>query len=133
MLALAGLSSLLCACDCIREPAEDALGFSEVAFRGRVEGFRDSGNGYRLVIFKVDRVWKGKIGPTFEMPAVESDELCWAWPPSMLKTGTEIVVFANHMQGGTHPQEFYPMRCETSLPRDLPDLRKLGRGHKPKG
>ena len=26
----------------------------------------------------------------------------------MLETGTELVVFADRMQGGTYPQEFYP-------------------------
>jgi hypothetical protein len=113
-------------------PAKEAKGFSEVVFRGTVEGFRDSGKGYRLVIFRVDRVWKGRVGPTFEMPAVESEELCWAWPHSMLNIGNELIVYGNRMPGGRYPENYYPAPCQTSLATKTRDPHHLGRGWKPR-
>src|SRR5690349_15135535 len=59
-------------CDDIAVSAKEAKHLSEVVFQGTIEGFRGSGTD-RTVIFRVSRVWKGQIGPTLEMPAIETD------------------------------------------------------------
>jgi len=59
--------------------AKEAKHFSEVVFQGAIEGFRGSGVD-RIVIFSVSRVWKGRVGRTLEIPAIETNGgLCTAF------------------------------------------------------
>jgi hypothetical protein len=55
------------ACDCIVLSAKEATRYSEVVFRGTIVGFRDSGAGYKMVVFQVNRVRKGQAPKTFEV------------------------------------------------------------------
>jgi hypothetical protein len=99
---------------------------SEVVFQGTIEGFRGSGAD-RTVMFRVSRVWKGRVGPTFEMPAIEtSGGLCTAFWSGLLAVGNELVVYASR---GFIPdfKEYLPWRSKTTLvsrthhPRDRLD------------
>ncbi len=120
-------SALLCACDCIEVPLQQAKRSAEVVFRGTVAGFHDSGKGYPIVVFRVIRVWKGRVTQEFEMLGYSGDR-CHAFPPASLKTGNELLVFAHRIE----PQgEYLPIQCFTKLFKDVKDIGKLGAGSKP--
>jgi len=78
------------ACDCPSITVEAAKAGAEVVFRGRITALRDSKNdlGYfavlgrdtkKIAVFHVSRVWKGEVGETFEMPALEETTACWGF------------------------------------------------------
>lgn len=130
-LALAVSTGLFAQCDCIAVPAKEARRASEVVFRGTVDGFSGSG-AERIVIFRVTRVWKGQVGPVFEMFGLEGVSLCFTWWPSLLKIGNELVVYASRLPSRTGTTtDYFPMRCKTALARDALDIRELGRGRRP--
>ena len=114
-----------CACDCISLPPKEAKTVAEVVFRGAITAFHDSGKGYDLAVFEVKRVWKGDIGPTFTMPAIQGDA-CFDFPGiagqpgtarSLLKIGNELLVYASRMGGEPHSPEYFPMPCNTVFSR----------------
>ena len=47
-----------------------------------------------IAVFRVTRVWKGSVGPTFEMTAAEEDMPCMGPEPSYFKVGNELLVYA---------------------------------------
>jgi hypothetical protein len=102
-----------------------------MVFQGTIEGFRGSGAD-RTVIFRVSRVWKGRVGRTLEMPAMETDGgLCTAFWRGLLVLGNELVVYASRLPlPGS--REFLPLRSKTTLVSRAKDILQLGRGHKPK-
>jgi len=122
----------LCAqCDDIEVSARRAKHFSDVVFRGTVEEFRGSGAD-RTAVFHVNRVWKGPVGPVFEMPAVETDGgLCTAFWRGLLVRGNELVVYAKHYPWARN-RELLPLRSKSTLVTRAEDINQLGRGHKPK-
>ena len=85
-----------------------------------------------MVIFRVTRVWKGPVGPTFKMPACEGN-VCTSFSTDQLTIGNELVVFASRMGtgiGGKAP-DYFPVPCVTRLEHGPVDVRGLGRGRKP--
>src|SRR5258708_33932427 len=83
---------LFAQCDDVAISTKEAKHGSDVVFQGVIEGFRDAGKN-RIVIFRVSRVWKGQVGPTFEMPAIETTGgLCTAFWEGQLGRGNELVV-----------------------------------------
>jgi hypothetical protein len=129
-LALFLSSGLLSACDCIEVSAKQARRGSDLVFRGIVAGFRDSGKGYRIAVFRVTLVWKGQIGQTFEMPAIEGD-WCHAFRPtnpSLLEIGNELIVYASRLAPG---KDYFPMPCNTALARTTVIVQDLGPGRRP--
>lgn len=125
---------LFAQCDDIAIPTKEAKHGSDVVFQGVVEGFRNAGNN-RIVIFRVSRVWKGQVGPTFEMPAIETNGgLCTAFCQGQLGLGNELVVFASRNRYlASGPIEYLPLRQKSVLASKSNDINALGRGHKPKG
>lgn len=125
---------LFAQCDDVAISTKEAKHGSDVVFQGVIEGFRDAGKN-RIVIFRVSRVWKGQVGPTFEMPAIETTGgLCTAFWKGQLGLGNELVVFASrnrYLPGGGI--EFLPLRQKSVLVAKSMDISALGRGHKPKG
>ena len=122
---------LLAQCDDVEISTKRAKHFSEVVFQGTVEKFEGSNNN-RTVTFRVSRVWKGPVGPTFEMPAIETEgPNCLAFWKGLLVFGDELVVYASH---GLSPgdNEYLPLRSKTTLVSRAKDISQLGRGHKPK-
>jgi hypothetical protein len=71
LIALFMCTCALAQCDDIYVSPKQAKHFSEVVFQGTIDGFKGSGVD-RIVIFHVNRVWKGPVGPIFEMPAIET-------------------------------------------------------------
>jgi hypothetical protein len=131
VFVLFAATCLFAQCDDIEVSTKAAKRVSEVVFQGTVEGFRGSGID-RTVAFRVSRVWKGQVGPTFEMPAIETDGgLCTAFWRGLLAIGNELVVYASRrfMPDG---KEYLPLRSKTTPVSRARDLSALGRGHAPK-
>jgi hypothetical protein len=123
---------LFAQCDDVEISTKQAKHFSEVVFQGTVEGFKGSGAD-RMVIFRVSRVWKGQVGPNFEMLAIETDGgLCTAFWRGILTVGNELVVYASRpfLTGGI--KDLLPIRSKTTLASQAKDISALGRWHKPK-
>ena len=132
------LATLLCfaagvgfACDCIKARAREAKRWSEVVFRGTVVAFRDSDNPHiigRMVIFRVNRVWKGPVTKEFETVGWVGDS-CEAYYPGVLKIGSELLVFAHRFPPY---REYFPVACNTEPVRDAAkDIQELGPGNQP--
>jgi hypothetical protein len=56
---------LFAQCDDIEVSTKKAEHLSEVVFQGTIEGFKGSGTDHPTVMFRVSRVLKGRVGPTF--------------------------------------------------------------------
>lgn len=117
-------------CDDVEISTKDAKRASEVVFQGTIQEFRGSGTD-RNVVFRVSRVWKGRVGQTFEMPAIETGgSLCDAFWQGLLAPGNELVVFAS--RSPFFDQKYLPLRQKSTLVSRSRDSGKLGQGHKPK-
>ncbi len=122
---------LFAQCDDVELSTKHAKHLSDVVFQGTIEGFRGSDTD-RTVMFRVSRVWKGRVGPTFEMPAIQTDGgMCTAFWRGLLAVGNELVVYASRrfIPDG---KEYLPLRSKTTLVSRAKDISALGRGHKPK-
>jgi len=58
--------------------------------------FRGSGID-RRVVFRITRIWKGRLTQTFEMPAMEGD-WCYAFLLNQLVIRKELLVYARRIQ-----------------------------------
>ena len=122
---------LFAQCDDVEVSTKKAEHQSEVVFQGTIEGFGGSGT-HRTVMFRVSRVWKGRVGPTFEMPAIETGGgMCTAFWGGLLAVGNELVVYASR-RFIPELTEYLPLRSKTTLVSRAIDISALGRGHKPK-
>src|SRR5882757_7107059 len=92
MLLAISISSVY-GCSCREPTVPQALGRAEVVFRGTIIALRDAGKDYdsgfvryigKTVVFRVDRVWKGEVGQTFEMPGYEETSACIGFWPDFL-------------------------------------------------
>jgi hypothetical protein len=113
---------------------------SEVVFRGTITSLRDAttapdlpaGFGRdtrKIVVFRVSRVWKGNIGQTFEMPAVEEASACIGFSPDVLKVGNDLLVYASRFGG----LEYYTSICgQHKLAEGAEDFKELGPGELPR-
>jgi hypothetical protein len=128
VLGLIFASGLACACDCIELPARQAKRGSEIVFRGTITSFHDSGHGYPIAVFQVNRVWKGRLTERFEMPAAQGDA-CFEFWPAFLKVGNELFVYASRLGSS---EDYFPMPCNSVLARNAKDIQKLGPGRKPR-
>lgn len=125
-------SCLFAQCDDVAVPAKQARRYSDVVFQGTVEGFKGSGVD-RTVIFRVTRVWKGRVGPTFEMLAVETaGGLCPAFWKGLLAPGNELVVYASRPFLAEGVKDLLPIRSKSTLASQAKDISALGHSHKPK-
>ena len=120
-------SALLCACDCVEVSLEQAKHDAEVVFRGTVVGYARSSNKEPVVVFRVSRVWKGRLTDKFEMLGYSGD-FCQSFPPAWLAIGNELLVFASRLDAHF---EFTPLQCATKLLADVKDIGKLGAGRIP--
>ena len=123
---------LFAQCDDFEVSTKEAKRLSEVVFQGTVQSFKGSGID-RTVIFRVNRVWKVQVGPTFEMPAIETDGgMCTAFWRGLLAVGNELVVYASRPYLTVGIKDLLPIRSKTTLASRAKDISALGRGHKPK-
>jgi hypothetical protein len=94
-----------------------------------VTAFRDTSEG-EVVVFAVDRVWKGKVSQTFEMPAMKEGAACIGFWPSFLKIGNHLLVYAYRM--GDVPEYITDICSRTNLAEKSKDFAQLGAGRPPK-
>jgi|ERR1022692_5056246 hypothetical protein len=118
-------------CDDVELSVKQAKRLSEVVFQGTVEELKGSGVN-RTVTFRVSRVWKGRVGTTFTMPAIETHGgLCTAFWMGLLLPGNELVVYASRRFMPDY-KGYLPIRQKSILLSSARDIGRLGRGHKPK-
>jgi hypothetical protein len=137
MVCAVGLAA---ACECREPSVEIKRDHAEIIFRGTIVDLRSSSkpsgifSGFArdlnaTVVFKVDRVWKGHVGHTFEMPAVEETSACIGFWPDYLKVGADLLVYATRFDGA---QLMTGICGGHKLTKDAKrDLRVLGRGQEP--
>jgi len=127
----------------------DKLRSADVVFRGTIVelrdtdvdhsdpslrklGLREFNDTKKIAVFRVARVWKGDVGITFEMPAVEETSACIGFWPDLLHVGADLIVYARKRDayyftgicGGHKP-------AKVSNDKDAKDLRQLGPGREP--
>ena len=129
-----------CACTCSAPPVEEMRRNADVVSRGTIVALRPSekavtfaGDTGKVAVFKVNRVWKGDVGPTFEMAAYEETSACWGFWPRLLEIGDDLLVFAFRMPGDTNdPSTFQTTICSRTAPAEAnEDLDTLGAGYEP--
>jgi hypothetical protein len=127
ILSCAGLVQ---ACECAEPSIKSAKRQSAIVFRGTVTDMRDSGKGYRTVVFRVTRVWKARIGLTLEMRAVADPfaSPCVGLWPALLEIGGDLLVYAHKVNG----YNFLTSACSrTRFAKDSQDFKTLGLGKLP--
>jgi hypothetical protein len=120
------------ACTSVELPLKYAKKGADVIFRGTIREYRDTGKGYKIAVFQVSRVWRGRVGQVVEMSTYPgySDAPCAYFSTKLLEFGSDELVFARKVRGqdyltsywsGTRSAEYYPY------------LRELGPGTPPSG
>ena len=125
------------ACSCSEPTVQEAKQRATVIFRGSITALRQATTTVRIMpedtgkiaVFHVTRVWKGAVGKTFEMRALEEGSACWGFSPQLLKVGAELIVYA--FRAG---EEYYTSVCtRTRFVRyATKDVAELGLGTEPK-
>ena len=130
MLVVAISSGFACACTCDAPGVSSARRHADVVFRGTITQFRDSGKGWRILVFKVSRVWKGDVHDTFEMPAIEEGAACFGFAPRLIRGWNELLVYAYRIK----PDSDYitDICSRTALAAETTDYKQLGPGRRPK-
>ena len=124
------------ACDCIVPNLSESIAKAGVVFRGTIVQFSGpftsmEGQSYPTAVFRVSRVWKGKVTALFTMPAIKERAACVGFWPKFLTTGTDLIVFANLNPWGK-PSFYMTSICQrTNLASGNPDLKDLGAGYAP--
>jgi len=142
--AFTATAGIVLGCTCVEPSVRDKFDHADLVFRGTIIAFRDAqkpGNlsqevgasdEKRVAVFRVQRVWKGEVGPTLEMPAVEEGGACVGFSRPFLKVGSDLLVYAH----GSHSTEYYTSICGFHKPaKTANDFWILGPGggpHKPK-
>ena len=131
------------ACDCVEPSVQAKKDYADVIFRGTIVALRDAKaatdfpSGWvrdtkKVAVFRVTRVWKGDVGETFEMPAVEEVAACMGFWPPYLKVGSDLLVYARRIGS-----EYYTGICGShklareSSEKDAKDFEVLGPGEAP--
>jgi hypothetical protein len=128
------------ACTCSDPTVLVAKQRSQAVFRGTITALRPTGKDYKaerafgdtekIAVFRVSRIWKGEVGPTFEMPAVVEFGGCWGFVPQFLKVGAELLVYAQRPPG----MDYQTNICSRTrfIKYAEKDLAELGVGEEPK-
>ncbi len=112
-------------CDCAGLSVKEAKKSADVVFRGTIT---DIGAG--KVVFRVNRVWKGNVGRTFDMPEFIEGAACLGFYEGFLKVGNDLLVYATRLHRGSNDEDYFTSICtRTRLSSDAgEDLSKLGKG-----
>jgi len=142
-LAIVALSLKIAhGCSCQEGDPQYKKANADVVFRGTITALRDSekppslseqigmAKRYKIAVFNVTRVWKGRVGQTFEMPAIEETSLCTGFWPPLLKVGSDLLVYANRGSDS----EYYTSICGRHKPAKeaIVERRELGPGEEPR-
>ena len=118
-------------CECVPVSPNEAKKLPEVVFRGTIT---DISRG--KVTFRVDRIWKGDPGRTFEMPEfTQRGGACIGFRSNLLVVGNDVVVFAARLRRYPGDNEYFTSICtRTSLSYVVGDtLARLGKSRPPRG
>jgi hypothetical protein len=120
------------ACESIDLPLKQAKTHADVVFRGTISDYRDSGNGYKIAVFQVSRVWKGRVGTVVEMSTYPgySDRPCEGGSTRLVDVGSDVLVFARKVKGQDYLTNYW---SGTRAVEGYPYLRQLGPGKPPHG
>jgi hypothetical protein len=116
-LILICIGPIVQACGCVEASVQAKREHADVIFRGTIvelreakesaTGLRSMGHDtHKIAIFRVSRVWKGEVGETFEMPAIEETTACIGFWPTYLKIGSDLLVYARRFE-----TEYYTGVC----------------------
>jgi hypothetical protein len=131
VIGLLATSSLAFGCDCAEVSVKQAKDAAEIIFRGQITAFRDTGKGYRIIVFAVDRVWKGNVPRTFEMSEWIETAQCIGFWPTFVGVGKYLLVYAFRLDGRS--SDYVTSICtRTALVETTKDFAVLGAGHAPK-
>lgn len=142
-LAIALVVATAYACDCMEPSVQDKKEYADVIFRGTIIELRDGKaatdleSGWvrdtgKMAVFRISQVWKGDVGETFEMPAVEETSACVGFWRDYLKVGADLLVYARRIRSG-----YYTSICGSHKPakdasgKDAKDFKVLGPGAAP--
>jgi hypothetical protein len=116
-------------CDCVPSSLNESKAGAEVVFRGTITDIRDG-----KVSFRVDRVWKGHVGHTFDMVDFRESSACIGFLPKWLQVGNDLLVFAWRLHRYPGDNDYFTNICtRTSLASEAGDaLEKLGNGRLPR-
>ena len=116
-------------CDCVGLSVNEAKKAAEVVFRGTII---DVSAG--KVIFRVDRVWKGNVRPTLDMPEFIEGAACLGFHERMLKVGSDLLVYATRLHRSSNDEDYFTSICtRTNFSSDAgDDLSRLGKGKSPR-
>lgn len=141
LFVLASSVGIAHGCSCREPKVQFKMDHSDVVFRGTLIELRDSEVDHflpfvrdtrKIAVFRVARVWKGDVGPIFEMPAVEETSVCVGFNPDALRLGTDLLIYADRSRLPGHQDVYYTSICGFhKVACGSKDLRKLGRGKDP--
>ena len=115
-------AGLTYACECSSPPLQEAQYRADLIFRGKIVRFRATATG-PLAVFAVERIWKGDIAGTFEMPAIKETTGCTGFWPDWLKVGNDLIVFARKITyTGAYVTDICSRTTFASRSRDLMEL-----------
>jgi hypothetical protein len=130
------------ACGCKAPSVKAAKEHSGVVFRGTIVELRDAPGPFtsspplfrdtgKTAVIRVNRVWKGEVGETFEMPAIEETSVCIGFWPDFLKVGADLLVYAGRFFGTS---TYVTSVCtRTSFAKNAKDdFDQLGPGEEPR-
>ena len=116
-------------CECAPSSVNEAKEDAEVVFRGTITDIRAGS-----VRFRVNRVWKGDVGRTFDMPDLPETSACIGFLPKWLQVGNDLLVFAARLYRYPGDNDYFTSICSrTGLASEAGDaLKRLGRGKLPR-
>ena len=126
LIFAAGLGA---ACEAVYLPANGEKKHAEVVFRGTISEYRDSGTGYKIAVYRVSRVWKGRVGQTMELSTFPgySDAPCASFSTKLFDIGSDVIVFARKEKG----KDFLTGYWWALSAQHYPYLSQLGPGKQP--
>jgi hypothetical protein len=138
LLAIVATVAIVAACECTEPTVQVKKEHSDVVFRGTIIELRKAESGSpvpygtrgtgKVAVFHVGRVWKGDVGTTFEMPAVEETSACRGFWPPYLVVGKELLIYAER-----RGSDYYTSICgfHKQATDAEKDLEELGPGAEP--
>jgi hypothetical protein len=128
LVCAAWTASIALGCDCVGMSVNEATKRAEVVFRGTITDISAG-----KVIFRVDRVWKGDVGRTFDMPEFIEGGGCLGFFEKLPKVGNDLLVYAGRLHRSSNDEDYFTSICtRTNLSSDAgEDFHKLGEGKLP--
>lgn len=129
-----------CSCNPNAGGVREAVANEDVVFRGTIVDIHPAKRDViiddrlqpvkRIAVFRVTQVWKGDVGETFEMPALENPGgVCLGFRPKLLVVGNELLVYASKSKRNG---EYLTSICSrTQLANQSSDFEQLGQGTPP--